>query len=162
MRINFQWINLHFYLQYSAPINPLSSQDKKLFQQNFACLATRAVFGEGVNTLFAFKTIIFWFNTYPESHHLLGSMKWDKQASPLPNYLIVKLSHDMALIWRKAFAGLGFSNKINYISIKWGEYRPWWLSGLELVSNSSRHSLEDPGSNPCSGLLYQSLRSRNT
>ena len=26
--------------------------------------------------------------------------------------------------------------------------RPWWPSGLERVSNSSRHSLEDPGSNP--------------
>ena len=38
--------------------------------------------------------------------------------------------------------------------------RPWWPSGLGRVSNSSRHSLEDPGLNPCSGLHYWSLRSR--
>ena len=36
---------------------------------------------------------------------------------------------------------------------------PWWPSGLERVSNSSRHSLEDPGSNPRLGLPYRSLRS---
>ena len=29
---------------------------------------------------------------------------------------------------------------------------PWWLRGLEHVSNSSRHSLEDLGSNPRWGL----------
>ena len=29
--------------------------------------------------------------------------------------------------------------------------RPWWLSGLERVPYSSRHSLEDPGSNPTRG-----------
>ena len=40
--------------------------------------------------------------------------------------------------------------------------RPWWPSGLEHVSsNSSRHSLKDPGSNPRSGLRYWSLRVRN-
>ena len=31
--------------------------------------------------------------------------------------------------------------------------RPWWPSGLEGVSNSSRHSLEDPGSNPARGIF---------
>ena len=33
-------------------------------------------------------------------------------------------------------------------------HQPWWLSGLECVSNLSRHSLQDPGSNPRSGLQY--------
>ena len=33
-------------------------------------------------------------------------------------------------------------------------YRPWQPSGLELVSNSSRHSLEDPGSNPTHGAIF--------
>ena len=32
--------------------------------------------------------------------------------------------------------------------------RPWWLSSLEHVSNSNRHSLEDPGSNPAQGENY--------
>ena len=29
----------------------------------------------------------------------------------------------------------------------------WWPSGLEFVSNSSRHSLEDPGLNPTLGVF---------
>ena len=33
--------------------------------------------------------------------------------------------------------------------------RPWWMIGLERVSNSRRHSLKDPVSNPCSGLQYK-------
>ena len=32
--------------------------------------------------------------------------------------------------------------------------RPWWRSVFEPGSNSSRHSLEDPGSNPRSGQDY--------
>ena len=36
--------------------------------------------------------------------------------------------------------------------------RPWWPSGLERVSNSSRHSLEDPGLNPTRGMyLYGTI-----
>ena len=31
--------------------------------------------------------------------------------------------------------------------------RPWWPSSLEGVSNSSRRSLKDPGSNPTRGLI---------
>ena len=37
----------------------------------------------------------------------------------------------------------------------------WWPSSLERVSNSSRHSLQDSGLNPRSGLRYQSLKNRN-
>ena len=40
--------------------------------------------------------------------------------------------------------------------------RPWWPSGVGRVPNSSRQSLKDPGSNPCLGLWYWSLRSINT
>ena len=32
--------------------------------------------------------------------------------------------------------------------------RPWWPRGLECVSNSSRHSPKDPGSNPTQGNKY--------
>ena len=38
-----------------------------------------------------------------------------------------------------------------YKLTKLEEYRPWWLSGLEHGSNSSRCSLEAPGLNPRSG-----------
>ena len=31
--------------------------------------------------------------------------------------------------------------------------RPWWPSGLERVSNSSRCSLKDPGLNPARGMI---------
>ena len=35
-----------------------------------------------------------------------------------------------------------------HTSITTSKNQPWWPSGLERVSNSSRHSLEDPGLNP--------------
>ena len=47
----------------------------------------------------------------------------------------------------------GFS-VLKTLKINKSTNRPWWPSVVEGVSNSSRHSLEAPGSNPCSGLQY--------
>ena len=47
--------------------------------------------------------------------------------------LTIFINVDKQIIWQTITA------KLN---------RPWWPSGLEHVSNSSRHSLKDPGSNP--------------
>ena len=62
--------------------------------------------------------------------------------------------------WRRGKNGIGPRMKYGHANHIVGELskkkqilttktdRQWWLSGLEHVSNSSRHSLEDPGSNP--------------
>ena len=53
--------------------------------------------------------------------------------------------HSLSALRKKTNFGLNFGL---FFKIRELLNRPWWPSGLECVSNSSRRSLKDPGSNP--------------
>ena len=80
-----------FLLQAQAPKSVFlkvftTSPNKSKIITSFAVLGARAALIGPILPVFAPKSH-FWANSYLESHHLQGGMKFAKQISPLLNYI---------------------------------------------------------------------------